>query len=106
MINLRVPSVQHLARNWSDDSFVIAKDLVRLVLNPPTFSYAPLHGAIRDLLVLGVPYEQVEAGLRRIKRAYVRENMLEVLPLIRDHFAGVSPDFYQIVGKRYLFHPG
>jgi hypothetical protein len=101
MAELRVPSVQHLARNWRDDPATIARALVRLALNPPRFSYNPLYGAVQDLLVLGVPYDQVVEGIRRIRRAKVRDNLLSVLPLIRDHFAGVSPDFYQMIDKRY-----
>jgi hypothetical protein len=101
MAELRIPSVQHLARNWRNDSGLIARVLVRLALNPPRFNYNPLYGAIRDLLVLGLPYEQVVEGIRRIRRASVRNNLLSVLPLIRDHFAGVSPDFYQTIEKRY-----
>jgi hypothetical protein len=101
MAELRVPSVQHLARNWRDDPAVIARILVRLAINPPRFSYNPLYSAVRDLLVLGVPYDQIVEGIRRIKRESVRNNLLGVLPLIRDHFAGVSPDFYQTIDKRY-----
>lgn len=56
---------------------------------------------MRDLLVLGAPYEQVVEGIRRIKRESVRSNLLGVLPLIRNHFSGVSPDFYQTIDKRY-----
>jgi hypothetical protein len=75
---------------------------VRLALNPPRFNYNPLYLAVRDLLVLRVPYEQVAEGIRRkVKREKVRDNLLSVLPLIRDHFAGVSPDFYQTIDKRY-----
>jgi hypothetical protein len=101
MAELRVPSVQHLARNWRGDPAVIARSLVRLVRNPPQFSYNPLYGAVHDLLILGVPYDQVAAGICRIKREKVRENLLGVLPLIRDYFAGVSPDFYQAIERRY-----
>ena len=102
MAELRVPSVQHLARNWRSEPAVIARLLVRLALNPPRFNYNPLYLAVRDLLVLHVPYEQVAEGIRRkIKRESVRNNLLSVLPLIRDHFAGVSPDFYQTIDKRY-----
>jgi hypothetical protein len=90
MSELRVPSVQHLARNWRSDPGLIARVLVRLVMNPPRFNYNPLYSAVRDLLVLGVPHDQVVEGIRRIKRAGVRKNLLEVLPLIRDHFAGVA----------------
>ncbi len=101
MADLHVPSVQHLARNWRNDPALIARILVRLALNPPHFNYNPLYSAVRDLLVLGVPYEQIVEGIQRIKRESVRNTLLSVLPLIRDHFAGVSPDFYQTVDKRY-----
>jgi hypothetical protein len=101
MPELRVPSVQHLARNWRNDPAVIARILVRLALSPPRFNYNPLYGAVRDLLVLSVPYKQVVEGIRRIRRTDVRQNLLSVLPLILDYFAGVSPDFYQTIDKRY-----
>jgi len=101
MTELRVPSVQHLARNWRGDPAAIARLLVQLATNPPRFNYNPLYSAVRDLLVLRVPYEQVEEGIRRISRPSVRRNLLSVLPLIRDHFAGVSPDFCQTIGRRY-----
>jgi hypothetical protein len=101
MADLRVPSVQHLARNWRSEPAQIARVLVRLAQDPPRFNYNPLYGAVRDLLVLKVPYSQVEEGIRRIKRKNVRDNLLSVLLLIRDHFEGVAPDFYQTVEKRY-----
>lgn len=101
MSDLRVPTIQHLARNWRDDPTLIARILVRLALNPPRFNYNPLYSAVRDLLVLKVPYDQIVEGIKRIKRASVRENLLGVLPLIRDHFEGISPDFYQTIDKRY-----
>lgn len=101
MAELRIPSVQHLARNWRSDPATIARALVRLVLNPPRFNYNPLYAAVRDMLVLGVPYDDVVKGIKKIKREKVRENLLSVLPLIRDHFSGVSPDFYQTVDKRF-----
>jgi hypothetical protein len=100
MPRLRVPSLQHLARNWRPDPEAIARALVRLALNPPRFNYDALYLAVRDLLVLRVPYDQVVEGIRRIKRQSVRENLLGVLPLICDHFEGVSPDFYQVVERR------
>jgi len=101
MTELRVPSLQHLARNWRYDPAVIAKVLVKLALDPPRFSYNPLYLAVRDLLVLQVPYDQVVEGIKRIKRERVRNNLLSALPLIREHFAGITPDFFQTIGKRY-----
>ena len=84
MAELKVPSLQHLARNWRDDPIRIKKLLVRLAVSPPIFNYNPLFAAVRDLLVLAMPYEQVVDGIRKgIKRDNVRKNLLGVLPLIR-----------------------
>lgn len=102
MAELKVPSLQHLARNWRDDPIRIKKVLVRLAKNPPIFNYNPLFSAARDLLVLKVPYDQVVEGIRRgVKREAVRNNLLGVMPLIRDHFADVAPDFIQAIERRY-----
>ena len=102
MSELKVPSLQHLARNWRDDPIRIKKILIKLATNPPIFNYNPLFAAVRDLLVLHVPYAQVVEGIRQgVKREEVRKNLLGVLPLIRDHFAGVAPDFFQLVDRRY-----
>lgn len=101
MPGLRIPTLQHLARNWRPDPELIAKTLVKLALDPPRFNYNPLYGAVRDLLVFRVPYDQIVAGIGRIPRESVRNNLLAVLPLIRDHFDGVAPDFFQTVERRY-----
>jgi hypothetical protein len=45
--------------------------------------------------------QNLEPIRRGIKRADVRENLLGVLPLIRDHFASVAPDFVQGIDRRY-----
>ncbi|MGJ4728995.1 hypothetical protein [Luteimonas sp. SDU101] len=67
----------------------------------PTFSYEPLFSAVRDLLVLHVPYEQIAEGIRRgVKQPSVQANFLGLLPLIRDHFEGVSPAFVNDVAPR------
>ncbi len=102
MTELRVPSLQHLARNWRDNPNRIQRSLVRLAQNPPTFNYNPLFSAVRDLLVLKVPYEQIEEGIRRgVARVSVRDNLLEVLPLVTNYFDGLTPDFVQSVERRY-----
>lgn len=102
MSELRVPSLQHLARNWHDTPERVARKLVALARNSPTFSYSPLFGAVGDMLVFGHSYQQVVEGMRRgIRRADVLANFLGVLPLIRDHFEGVSPAFVQAVDRRF-----
>lgn len=102
MARLKVPSLQHLARNWHKNPLVIKRRLVRLVQSPPNFSYNALFGAVQDLLLFHHPYEQVIEGMRRgIRRPGVRENLLGVLPLIRDHFDDVAPNYYQSVARRY-----
>jgi hypothetical protein len=99
---LKVPSVQHLARNWRNTPERTCRKLVSLVENPPIFNYNPLFAAVRDMLVFNQPYDEIVEGIRRgVKRADVRENLLGVLPLIRDHFASVAPDFVQGIDRRY-----
>lgn len=103
MLKLKVPSLQHLARNWRNDPQQIKKLLVSLVENGPTFNYNPLFSAVRDMLVFGQPYTEITEGIRRkVKRADVRDNLLGVLPLIRDYFDGVNPAFVQAVERRYF----
>jgi hypothetical protein len=99
---LKVPSVQHLARNWRSTPERICRKLVSLAESPPSFNYNPLFGAVRDMLVFNQPYDEIVEGVRRhVKRLDVRENLLGVLPLIRDHFASVVPDFVQAIDRRY-----
>lgn len=93
MAKLKVPSVQHLARNWRPTSAGVKRQLITLAKHPPQFTYEPLFGAVRDMVVLGVSYEQIVEGIRRVeKRAWVRESLLEVLPLLRSHFLTIEPD--------------
>ncbi|MEN3929601.1 hypothetical protein WJT86_00830 [Microvirga sp. W0021] len=101
MADLRIPSLQHLARNLANKPETVSNRLVRLALNPPNFSYDPLFGAVKDLLILGQPYDEVLRGISKIRRQVVRDRLLEILPLIHGHFSGVNPDFYQLVGRRH-----
>ncbi len=101
MAKLSVPSLQHLARNWKQDSGMIARDLVRLVRNPPIFSYRPVFSATFDLLHFKQPLEQVLEGIRRAeKRPRVRENFIELVPFIQKHFEDVQPNFVNKVSTR------
>ena len=98
---LKVPSAQHLGRNWREDPNRIAKLLVNLFENSPTFNYNPIYSAIGDMLKLGVPYEDVIRGIKQsVKREVVRNNFLEILELARSHFEGERPDFVNAVSAR------
>jgi len=102
MSKLKVPSLQHLARNWRNDPQQIKRLLVGLVENGPTFNYNALFSAVRDMLIFRQPYTEIAEGIRRgIKRADVRDNLLGVLPLVRDYFDEVNPAFVQAVERRY-----
>lgn len=102
MARLSVPSLQHLARNWRSDPLLVKKILVGLAKNSPTFSYGAIFVAVRDMLALGMSYEQVRKGIiAGVKRPDVLKNFLELLPLINHYFKGTSPDFVQSVGRRY-----
>jgi hypothetical protein len=102
MAKLRVPSLQHLARHWRTTPLGVKRSLVSVAKNPPNFSYNPLFSAIRDLLVLHQSYDQIVEGIKRgVKRPTVQSNLLSIMPLIRDYFDGVNPDFVQEVDRRY-----
>lgn len=100
MSGLNVPSLQHLARFWHNDPQHIKRTLVSLVDNRPTFSYGPLYDAVRDLLVLHLPREQVLEGLQRAKQPIARSSYSEILPLVYEYFEGVKPAFVQAVAPR------
>jgi hypothetical protein len=100
MARVRVPTLQHMARNWHADPDWICKNLVRLVQNPPNFNYELLFRLARDMLLLGQPYEDILAAVGRIKRKDLRDKFLEILPLLRDHFEGEQPDYFQDIEPR------
>ncbi|HEU4773685.1 MAG TPA: hypothetical protein VFS82_04095 [Lysobacter sp.] len=115
MGKLKVPSLQHLARHWRSDPVDIQRVLVGLTKGGPTFSYEPLHAAVRDMLVLNVPCSQIEEGIKRgVKNEDVRQNFLGLIPLIQEYFDGVSATFVTSVASRFYpvgrdlmvpFHP-
>lgn len=100
MAKLKVPSLQHLARIWRNDPEAIKKVLVRLATHGPTFSYAQLFKIVQGMLVFGTPYEDALESVRRIKRDDVRENFLELMPLIEAHFSKDSSAFVHEVSPR------
>lgn len=101
MKTLKVPSLQHLARNWSDRPEKIEKRLVNLALNPPNFSYEPLFSIVRDFLVFDLPLDDVIKGVQtRVKQESVRKNFVELLPLVHQYFQHTKPSFVAEVGGR------
>jgi hypothetical protein len=102
MAALKVPSLQHLARNWKESPHLVQRKLVELAHNSPSFNYDPLFGVVEDMLIFKQPYEQIVEGIKRaIGRPGVRDNFLGVLPLLRDHFENIRPRFVQSVSRRY-----
>lgn len=102
MRTVKVPTLQHLARNWQHSPDRIAKQLVNLANNPPIFNYSKLLCAVEDMLVFGQPYEEIVVGIKRAeKRKNVQQNLLSVLSLLRDFFDGSTPDFVQRVDRRH-----
>lgn len=101
MEKLKVPSLQHLSRNWCETPEKVSRKLVALAEHPPTFSYSILYDLVRDLVVLHQPLTDVMEGVRRkISRPDVRENFLEILPLISRYFDDFTPTFVQAVSGR------
>lgn len=71
------PSLQHMVRTWRDSPERTRNVLINTARSRPIFSYAPLHVAIRELLVLGVPYHQVVEFVRRAEK---RADYAKILP--------------------------
>lgn len=102
MLKLRVPSVQHLARNWHDSPNEIAKSFVKIALNPPYFNYNLLGHVAKDSLQLRVPEDQIVKGIiEKEGREKVRRNLLGIVPLMCDYFSEVQPDFVHDVAPNY-----
>lgn len=101
MKKLNVPSLQHLSRNWCDTPEKVSRKLIGLAKHPPTFSYTILYDLVRDLVVLHQPLADVMEGVRRkVNRKDVRDNFLEILPLIGGYFEEADPTFVQTVNGR------
>lgn len=101
MAKLKIPTIQHLVRHWNPNPDLICKSLVRLAVNPPTFNYDLIYRVTRDMLLMRVPYEEAIRAINRVKRADVRENYLEIMPLLHDHFESEHPDYFQDIAPRY-----
>jgi hypothetical protein len=99
---LRVPSVQHLARNWHDSPKEIAGSFVKMALNPPYFNYNLLGHVAKDCLQFRIPEEQIVKGIKdKEGRERVLRNLLGIVPLMYDHFSGLQPDFVHDVAPNY-----
>lgn len=99
---LKIPSLQHLARLWHPDPERVRKTLVALARNSPTFSYQLIYELVHDLVHSKIPYPQIEDAVRqRVKRQQIRENFLELLPLINSYFSGINADFVHQVTRRF-----
>lgn len=102
MSRLRIPTVQHLARNWHDSPEEIRDALLNLARNAPQFNYNSINDAARDILLYRVPEEQIAEGIRRTeKRENVRKILLEVLHLLCEHLATIRADHVHMVAPRY-----
>lgn len=102
MAKLRVPSVQHLARNWYESPKKVEDEFVKMAMNPPFFNYNALNDIARDSLLFNIPEEQIIQGIKeKEKRKRVQKILLEVVPLLHDHFGTLQPDFVHDVAPSF-----
>ena len=107
MKQLHFPAAEHAAAKWYEEPGRISKALVVLYYGSPPFNYRPMYSAIRDLLILNVPYDQIVEGIRKTKLPVAKKSFLEILPLVKSHFDGIQPDFVNSVSeRRYPIAPG
>lgn len=102
MSKLKVPTVQHLARHWHDSPKKIEEEFVKMAMNPPFFNYNALNDIAKDCVQFKVPEEQIIKGIKeKEKRKKVQRVLLEVVPLLCNHFKEMQPDFVHDVAHRY-----
>lgn len=102
MRTLRIPSVQHLARNWHASPERVCKKLVRLYENPPAISYAALAGAIHDRFVYRQPLDEILNGLKRSKAGAEHiKDLTQIMALIDDHFGLIDVRYFNSVSRRF-----
>ena len=103
MPQLRVPSLQHLARNILPTAEQIEKKLIAVALNPPYFNYNILYGLAYDALAYGQPLDEIERGIRRrVANEEVRNIYLSISPLLHGHLSVIKPDFVNAVSRRHF----
>lgn len=102
MRQLKVPSIQHLARMSGDDPEVVRKGLIYLFDNPPRSSYRVVERLMPDLLLFNQPLAELEKAVRRgERRPNFQEDFIEILRLARDHFEGIRADYVDAVTTRF-----
>ena len=63
--SIRVPSLQHMARNCRADPDLVARQLIQNVEHPPPFSCECLNVVARELVMLNTPIHQLQEYVRR-----------------------------------------
>lgn len=102
MIKLKVPSVQHLARNWYNSPKKIEDEFVKMAMNPPFFNYNALNDIARDILLFDVPEDQIIKGIQaKEKREKVQKTLLEIVPLLHEYFSSVQHDYVIDIAPSY-----
>lgn len=83
MAKIKVPSLQHLARNWHGDPTVVAKRLLAVANSPPPVSYEFMRRSILHVLRFGTSEEQLRESLLRSRMSEISiASNLELLPLL------------------------
>ncbi len=100
MKKIKLPSLQHVARQWAPTAEQVAKNLELLALSAPPFSYERLYSLVRGI-VTGDSLNQVVRAVETAKlHPNARSNYLEILPLIDQYFAAEKPEYVNDVSPR------
>ncbi|GAB5450257.1 MAG: hypothetical protein Hals2KO_05850 [Halioglobus sp.] len=115
MKQIRVPTLQHLARNWNEDPLVISQNLLELIENPPPYSYSAMQSILLDLVFSRTDIDTAEKAMRRTEgRETFRDGCIQILKIASEYFTALEPDYVVSVQGRYYsisrdiqipFHP-
>lgn len=103
MTKLKVPSLQHLARNWRETPEKIKNKLVGLANGAPPFNYNMLFDLMPEIIGRQPkpPKELFEDCIRRKqKHPQFRDDFIEIINLAYTHFNNIEPKFVHAVESR------
>jgi hypothetical protein len=102
MSKLKIPSLQHMARNWYESPKEIENALIDVVRSTPPFNYNMLNTLTFEHLNLRTPKTLLQDSVRlKEKRVNVQRNFIEVLAHFCKYFEDVRPDYVHQISTRY-----
>jgi hypothetical protein len=101
MAKLKIPSLQHVARNSYESPQKVAQELIKLGKSPPIFSYSQLLDLIPDILQFEFSADDmIRIVQKKVTQVAIRENFIEILRLLEPYVREIKPTLVRRIGSR------